>query len=267
MDTFSKAVSAFFGAPLRAQTYLNMLYLFLAFPLGLAYFIFFVVGLSLGIGLLIIWVGALILAGVFAGWYGLLVFERAMVIGMLNESIPPMGESVSPGTGLWRRFSGMMRNPVTWKGLVYLLAKFPLGIVSFVVLVTFLTLGFSLLLAPAFYNVFPLVVDIADASVWRVDTMQEAVAASVAGVFVLLLSLQIFNGLAWVAGKFAKFMLGNFNRPTVPAAPAPVAVVATTAPADSPVVPPDAESVGQMPAAETELQAPAAETSAFRDQI
>ena len=36
-----------YGVFLKPQTYLNMLYLFLAFPLGLAYFVFLVTGLSL----------------------------------------------------------------------------------------------------------------------------------------------------------------------------------------------------------------------------
>jgi len=214
MDTFSKALANFFGAPLQGQTYLNMLYLFLAFPLGLIYFIFLVTGLSLGLALAILWVGLLILLGVFAIWYGMLAFERAMAIGMLRETIPPMAPQVAPGTGIWQRFKTVLGNPVTWKGLVYLVAKFPLGVFSFVVLVTFLSTGLALLLAPAYYTFLPPVIDLTINGlpfnpIWVLDTLQEAIIASVAGIFVLLIGLQAFNGLAWVSGKFARVMLGN----------------------------------------------------------
>ena len=59
-------LSRIFGVVIEGQTYLNILYLLLAFPLGLFYFIFFVVGFSLGLPLIILWVGFLILALVAA---------------------------------------------------------------------------------------------------------------------------------------------------------------------------------------------------------
>jgi len=39
----------FFGVAAREGTYLNIIYLLLAFPLGCAYFVFLVTGLSLGL--------------------------------------------------------------------------------------------------------------------------------------------------------------------------------------------------------------------------
>jgi hypothetical protein len=217
MNTFSKLMITFFGAPLRGQTYLNMIYLLLAFPLGLFYFIFLITGLSLGVGLTIVWVGLVILLGVFAIWYGMLVFERAMTIGLLHEKIPPMAPQTAQGTGIWQQFAAAIRNPVTWKGLLYLLVKFPLGVVSFVVMTVFLSAGLALLLAPAYYTYLPPVIDLTINGsyvnpVWVLDTLQEAVIASVAGIFVLLVGMQVFNGLAWVSGKFARVMLGNFSQ-------------------------------------------------------
>ena len=231
MNTFTKSLLAFFGAPLRGQTYLNMLYLLLAFPLGLFYFIFLVTGLSLGVALTIVWVGLLILLAVFAVWYGLLAFERAMAIGLLREQIPSMSPRTAPGSGVWKQFTAALGNPVTWKGLFYLVAKFPLGIISFVVLVTFLSTGLALLFAPAYYGYLPLNWDLTINGVyanpvWVMDTLPEAIIASVVGIFVLLVGMQAFNGLAWLSGKFAKVMLGNFSQPA--AVPAPVAVPAPT---------------------------------------
>jgi hypothetical protein len=216
MESLTKGLTSFFGAPLRGQTYLNMLYLFLAFPLGLLYFVFLVTGLSLGLGLIIIWVGVFILLAVFAIWYGLLAFERAMAIGLLREKIPPMASPAAPGSGVWKRFTAALKNPVTWKGLLYLVAKFPIGIFSFVVLVTFLSTGLALLLAPAYYNLVNPGINITlDGSfftpIWVVNSLPKAIVASVVGIFVLLIGLQAFNGLAWLSGKFARAMLGNFS--------------------------------------------------------
>ena len=64
--TFPEALRQIFGAPFRLRTYKNLLYLTLAMPLGLAYFVFLIVGLALGFGLTLIWIGLPLLALVFA---------------------------------------------------------------------------------------------------------------------------------------------------------------------------------------------------------
>ena len=40
----------------QGRTYRHLLYLAMAFPLGLAYFVFLVTGVSLGAGLIVVWV-------------------------------------------------------------------------------------------------------------------------------------------------------------------------------------------------------------------
>ena len=125
MESLKTYLVKFFGVAIRGQTYLNALYLFLAFPLGLVYFIFLMVGLSSGIGLTIVWVGLLILLVVFITWTALAAFERQMAIWLLREEIPPMSRQDLSGLTLWQQFKATVTNPVTWKGLVYLLAKFP----------------------------------------------------------------------------------------------------------------------------------------------
>jgi hypothetical protein len=244
MDSNKNALEKFFGVAIQSQTYLNALYLLLAFPLGLFYFIFLITGLSLGVGLIIVWVGLLLLVLVFAVWYSLLVLERQMAITLLHEEIPPISHESYSGKSAWQRLKAALSNPVTWKGLLYLFAKFPLGIVSFVVLVTFLSISFALLLAPMYYQWVQPQVTMDMGSVlwspnWIIDTLPEALVACVAGVFMLFISMHIFNGLAWVSGKFARVMLGNFSsQPVVPVAVSapPAAVEAFTSP-QAPIAP------------------------------
>ena len=237
MESIKDGLIKFFGVAVRGQTYLNALYLLLAFPLGLFYFVFLVTGLSLGVSLVIVWVGLLLLLIVFAVWYALLVMERQMAITLLHEDIPPITRESYSGKTAWQKLKAALSNPVTWKGLLFLLAKFPLGILSFVVLVTFIALSFSLLAAPLYYNWFPphITMDFGNVmwnSYWAVDTLPEALLACLAGVILTFISMHIFNGLAWVSGKFARLMLGNFNsQPDSPSAPmAPEPHVSSDAP-------------------------------------
>ena len=85
MSQLSEYLSKFFFVFLRGRTYLNMLYLFLTFPLGIIYFVILVTLLSAGVPLIIVWIGLLILLGMFALWYFFVVFERKLAIWLLKR--------------------------------------------------------------------------------------------------------------------------------------------------------------------------------------
>lgn len=237
MDSILNGLGKFFGVIIRPQTYLNLLYLLLSFPLGLFYFTFLIIGLTAGIPLIIVWVGLLILALVYAVWYGLIYFERQMAIVLLREQIPPVTRQDMSGKSLWQQFTATLANPVTWKGLVYLLAKFPVGLASFVVLVTLLAVSLALVGMPFYYPTIHVDLDLGFwTPILKVDTLGEALIGSLLGIFATLISLHILNGMAWVSGKFAKVMLGNFStQPSAPAAPAaPIPPVREVAAAPAP---------------------------------
>ena len=202
------------GVPFRGSTYLNLIYLMLAFPLGLFYFIFLVVGFALGFGLLIIWVGLPVLLLVFLGWWSFAAFERQMAILMLREEIPPMSPNSLAGQerrdeSLWSRVIAHLTNPVTWTSLLYLFLKFPLGILSFVMAVTLLAVTAVFLTAPvSFWFVQPEIWFTWN-QVWRIDTLGDAIIAFLVGLPLLLVSLHILNGFAWISGKFARVLLGS----------------------------------------------------------
>jgi hypothetical protein len=196
-------VNKFFQVVLERQTYLNVSYLLLAFPLGLFYFAFLVAGLSLGIGLTMIWIGIPILLLMFAAWWSLAAFERRLTIRLLHIDIPPMsGERVSE-QGVWAWFNLRLRNPVTWKSLLYLLLKFPLGVASFVFSVACIAVSGALLTAPLTYPYHVLRIGL-----WQISTLGEALIAVVLGAVVGLVSLHLMNKLACVWGRFAVQMLG-----------------------------------------------------------
>jgi hypothetical protein len=227
----------FFGVPFRVRTYLNFLYLLLAFPLGLIYFTFFVVGISLGLATAILLVGFLILAFVGLGWWAFAVFERYQAIWLLGMDVPPMDKPGSKPVTFWERVKDLLTNPVTWKSLFFLIIKFPWGIFTFVVLVTLVGVSLGLMAAPLVYWWLPdYGVSLNLAFGWQIDALWEALIAFVFGVIFGFFSLHVLNYLAYVSGLFAERMLGN-RRPAL--APAPdAATAAPMAAIPAPPIPP-----------------------------
>ena len=192
------------------QTWLNLAYLLLAFPLGIAYFVISVTGLSLGVGLMIIWVGFFILLALFAGWWGMAMFERQLAIHMLGAKIPPMAAAAGDPDGtLFEKAKSHFTNPVTWKSAFYLLVKFPVGIVSFVVAVTAVSLIGGLVFAPFAYanntiSIFS----------WQIDSLGEALLATVLGLAAAPYAFIVTNWVAGISARIAETMLGGReNRP------------------------------------------------------
>ena len=79
-------IGRFFGVFAEPQSYLNILFLFLGLPLGITYFVFLVAGFSVGVGLVVIWVGAA---------YGMvvLVFQKGVGSKLFGFQEVPVIES------------------------------------------------------------------------------------------------------------------------------------------------------------------------------
>lgn len=211
MNNPNQAVGQFFRVMGNGQAYLNLIYLGAAFPLGVFYFVFLVSGISTGISLAIIWVGIPILLLVGIGWWLLARFERFMAINLLKEDVPEMTRPTSSSDDLWMRYKGYFTNPVTWKSLLYLLMKFPLGIATFVILITLVSLTLAFLSMPFTYNsvaYFPAGISFGlGLPVWQIDSLSDALLCVVIGLLLWPATLHITNGLAWVHAKFARMML------------------------------------------------------------
>ena len=197
-----------YGVFTKPQTYLNLVYLLLAFPLGLAYFIFLVTGFSLGFGLLIIWVGFLILTGVLALSWLLTLFERQLAISLLRVEIPPFSQQNVPVGTLFEQLKAHLSNPVTWKGIIFLFLKFPIGVASFVVTITLISLSLGLLLAPLRIPWWHM-----NIGYWQVNSLPSAMIAFAAGLVVAPLSLHALNYLAGWIGQLTHWMLTTSRMP------------------------------------------------------
>jgi putative sensor protein len=213
----------FLTAPVQVRTYTNLFYLMLSFPLGIFYFVFLITGLALGFGLTIIWIGLPILAMVLASSWGMAALERQLAIHLLGAQVPPMMPQTSgEPQGFWKTVQDFLGNPVTWKGMAFLFVKFPMGTFSFVITITLLALSGALVAAPVLYPW----ADYYIAPFWIVDTLGEALLVSAFGMVLLLISMNVLNGLALLWRELAGAMLGSQRfalppTPSEPAGPAP----------------------------------------------
>ena len=81
-------IDRIFGTVIDPQTWRNLLYLFISFPLGLIYFVVTVVLLSVGAGLTVILVGVPILILAFTLVRGFVLAERALLRMLLDAVVP-----------------------------------------------------------------------------------------------------------------------------------------------------------------------------------
>jgi len=185
----------------RPQTWLNLAYLLAAFPTGLAYFVVLVVGVALGVSLAVVVVGLVILAATLTAWRWMAAIERALARALLGVAIARPADR--RGLPRMERLTRWLRDPVTWKSLVFVALKFPLGLVSFLLVVT--TGFFALVLTFA-----PLVVLVTPVTLfgWIVEDPLPALPLTVIGIVACLLLLHLYNGVAWLWALFARVMLG-----------------------------------------------------------
>jgi len=235
------SLRSFVAAPVRLQTYRNLLYLSLAFPLGLLYTVLLTVGVSLGAALAVVVVGVPVLALAFAVALGLVGVERWLAELLLGvEFAPP---NALEGGSFRERATALLTDLGTWKALVYLPTKLAIGIGAFVAVTTGLTTGVSMLFVPLYYDVPGLYVGlVSDRPVelhpalyvgwdrllvgfetvvsvgsWQVTTLAGALIVAAVGAALCLLTLNLLNLLARGASWYAGAMLGDAYDPVAAA--------------------------------------------------
>ena len=199
------------AAPLQPRTWTATVYLLLAMFVGLTWHVVLAVGLTLGVGLVIVWVGVFVLALTVLAWRGGAWLERRWVRLMLGVQIAEPYRPLPAGS-LWQRARVLAGDPATWKDLAYLVLLFPLGLVWFVVTVTLWGMGIFMLLAPVWYWILPhgeaalFVTD--DRSYLALDSLPVALLASVLGAGVCVAAAWAVRAMAAVHGAVAQALLG-----------------------------------------------------------
>jgi signal transduction histidine kinase len=196
-------------APLaKARTWSASLHLLLDMPLGIAWFVIAIVGLSVGVGLVALaLVGLAILAAtVFAGRL-IGIVERTRADALLGIQVTPPPARARP-KGTWAGLRSFLTDPVGWKGLGYGMLMLPLGIINFTIVVT----TWAIALAGTTYPLYGWWVptDLGDNHPIHGWLKLGYVSASfVVGVLALIAAPHVIRGLAAMDGGLIKGLLGG----------------------------------------------------------
>lgn len=223
------ALTRFFGVVARPQTWLGILFHVLALPFGLFYFVFLVTGISVGVGLVVVWVGIPILLVVAGAWWLFGAFERIQARYLLGADVGQAPQEWEKADGVWGKLRAHFGSSATWKDLLYLCAKLAFGTVSFTLLVVAgSTVGWFLAIPFFAISDAPIV-----NGTW-VPPLWFGILAVLLGIVVFFLSLHVLNAWSWVCARWAEVM---FRGPAAPPATAWAVPATTGAPAGPPAQP------------------------------
>lgn len=198
------AIDRIFGPVIQAQTWINMLYLLISFPLGVAYFVVLVTMLSAGIGM------AMIVVGFFILWFGVMAadvlseLDRTVTNTMLGAGIPPRAPAPPVRGPLHEHMLAAVKRPGTLKRVVYLFLRFPLGLAGFILVMVLIPLSIGFLTAPLTYPFIPIQIGSS-----TVETFDEAIYLCCFGAVFTLVSVHVINSWTAMCRRFAQAMLAR----------------------------------------------------------
>lgn len=195
------ALERFLGVPFRRQTYRNLAYLLLAFPLGIAYVTVVTTGLSTGVGLAVTLVGVPLVVATLAVSLGIGTFEARLATWLLDVEIDPatpdLPDDLWSVDGLATATRRLLTARSTWTSLLVVALKFVFGVGAFVGVVTAASVTGSLLTMPLYYDAPGVTYTVGP---YVVDTLAEAVAGAGVGLVTLVVGLHVLNGVARLGG-------------------------------------------------------------------
>jgi len=124
-------------ATLGRRLMLDTAYSLSALPLAVLGFVVAVAGIAAGAGLLVIWVGLAVLAGTMYAARGLAHVERIRLRNLQGRAAPsPIYKQAPADAGVVRRVLTPLRDAQSWLDVLWGLAGFVTGIITFVFTVT-----------------------------------------------------------------------------------------------------------------------------------
>lgn len=191
---------------INPQTYRNLAYELMSFPLGIFYFVVIVSGLSLGIGLLILGVGLLFLMMTTAFILQATDWERRLHNTWLGAELTAIEREPFRQGNILRRFWTTLthHSGLFWRSLFYFAGHFIFAVVGSVAAVVSIVLPLVLLFAPLYYQEIP--IEIFDGTIVSIN---QALLASLVGLLLGFLFLNVNNLLVHAWRLFGGWLLAD----------------------------------------------------------
>lgn len=216
----SFTASDVFGVAIDPQTYTNLVYILLAFPLGVAYYMVLTIGFGFGAILSVFLIGIGILIATVACVRLVAGFERWLANTLLGTALERSSDVHSSEGSLWATGKAYLDAPSTWRGLGFVLIKFWIGILA-VMLLILLFMAITLITSLLRYPYEAEIVTVNDQPItWTIASLPEAALATVIGLVLGLVFLHLTNAFAYVSRQMAFALLGESESPEPVAEPA-----------------------------------------------
>src|SRR5699024_10499557 len=128
----------------------DAVFLLTSFPLGLAFFLVGVIGLTVGFALSFIGIGLVILAVTVGVLIWAAQVERTRLRVFLGVNVSPTTPISAYHGNVVKRTWRYLRSPQVWRDFIYLMVLFPIGIAELALVL----LPVELLLTPFFFTAF-----------------------------------------------------------------------------------------------------------------
>ncbi|GAA2940428.1 sensor histidine kinase [Kitasatospora cinereorecta] len=202
-------------APLEARTWRELGYLLLSLPISVVLFSCAVVMTSLGLGMLITFLGIPVLAAGLVMCRGFGALERGRARGLLKLDVPDPEPLRGRTGGLMSWVGAVLRSGASWRHLLYALLHLPWAVLAFTVALTFWSYGWATFTYPLWHWVFPAYAGTGGIQLYGdrthevyLDTPFELAVTSGAGLAIVLVTPWIIRGLASVDRLMVAGLLG-----------------------------------------------------------
>lgn len=189
-------------------------YLLLSLPVGILGFVLVVTTAVVGVSTAIVWVGVPFAALAVLLARGTAQLERARIYALLDTYVPQPYRRL-PTIGPKIRWRVRLSDSATWRDVAYVLSLLPLGIVEFVLVVTFWSASLGFVTLPVFYRLLPggaYFFPAYDLRWITVDSVAAALPWTLVGLLLGALAVVVTRGLARAHARFAGFLLGPTRR-------------------------------------------------------
>ncbi|WP_405587299.1 sensor histidine kinase [Streptomyces sp. NBC_01092] len=143
-------------APFEGRSWREFGYVLLSLPISIMLFVYAITMVSLGVGLLVTFLGIPVLAAGLAGCRGFGALERVRARALLDLEVAEPEPLRMRKRGFMGWMGAVLKSGTSWRSLLYAVLHLPWATFSFVVAVNVWAFGWAMLTYPLWFWVFPM---------------------------------------------------------------------------------------------------------------